>query len=191
MRLNSKLSVVILASVAVFLAGCNVNPSSPDTMVDEPPPEPDVPTNSYCEVVAEWDEAWAAFEEEVVALMNGHRAQGADCGTAGVFEATQPLTMDPALRCAARVHSRDMNLRDFFGHTNPDGDGPADRMRAAGYMPLFWAENIALGNASPQAVVDGWMNSDGHCANIMRSSLTDVGIGFYEGNYWTAAFGDD
>lgn len=198
MTLNRTLPLVLLASVGVLWGGCNMDFPSPgttdgppDNTDGNPPPPDDVPSNAYCDPVAAWDEAWAAFEEEVVTLMNVERAQGADCGSAGVFEPATALTMDPALRCAARKHSLDMSTRDFFGHTDPDGDGPGDRIEAAGYVPLLWGENIASGYSSPQAVVDGWMGSDGHCANIMNANFTDVGVGYYEGNLWTAAFGDD
>lgn len=172
------------------------DPAEPPPVDDPPDPTPPddpdpLPSNGYCDAVAEWPAEWAAFEQQVVELMNARRTQGADCGSAGVFPPAEPLGVDPALTCAARNHSRDMNEREFFNHTNPDGDGPAQRIRLAGYLPQTWGENIARGYGSPQSVVEGWMNSDGHCANIMRGFFTEVGIGFYEGNYWTAAFGDD
>lgn len=156
---------------------------------DDPPAEPDVPDSEYCDPVADWDSAWVEFEEDVLVLVNQHRASGADCGSQGVFAATGPLVMLPALRCAARVHSMDMNVRGFFSHTNPDGEGPGQRMTLAGYDGFTWGENIAWGYGSPAAVVAGWMGSDGHCANIMRPQFNAIGIGFYEGNYWTQAFG--
>ena len=205
--------MLVVALGCVVLAGCNLDLSSlgsnanpdptttdppgmdPPPMDDpdsDPPDDPDeIPLNAYCEPVVDWDAAWAALEEDVIELMNMHRAQGADCGSAGTFGATHPLTIDSALHCAARNHSLDMNVRDFFSHTNPDGDGPGERIRQAGYSPLSWGENIARGQATPENVVNAWMDSDGHCANIMRPSFTELGIGFYEGNFWTAAYGDD
>lgn len=106
--------------------------------------------------------------------------------------------MNPQLRCSARLHSLDMYERNFFDHTAPDGSDPGDRMAAAGYSGSTWGENIAMGQTSPAQVVDGWMNSDGHCANIMRSQYTEIGIGYHPGNqsggwmsrnYWTQNFG--
>lgn len=173
-------------------------PDEPPQPPDEPPPPPDVPPppvepppeNSYCSAVADWSPDWAEFEEQVLVLVNEHRAAGADCGSTGSFAAASPLSMNDALRCAARNHSMDMGVRDFFDHTNPDGDGPGPRLDRAGYDYTTWGENIAWGYPTPEAVVAGWMSSDGHCANIMRDSFTEIGVGYYEGNLWTQTFGD-
>jgi uncharacterized protein YkwD len=163
-----------------------------DSPAEDPPSESaDVPENAYCADLADWPPEWAVFEEEVLALINEHRAAGADCGSHGEFAPAVPLSMSAALRCAARSHSMDMNVRDFFSHTNPDGDGPGERLSYAGYDGLGWGENIAWGYPSPAAVVTGWMGSDGHCANIMRRDFTLIGVGYYAGNYWTQTFGRD
>ena len=82
-----------------------------------------------------------------------------------------------------------MAERNFFGHTNPDGDGLGERIDAAGYEPSAWGENIALGQRTPEEVVDRWMTSDGHCANIMRDRYTEIGVGYYASYFWTQAFG--
>jgi uncharacterized protein YkwD len=156
-----------------------------DPVVDES----DVPANAYCDPVADWSADWSQLEQDVLVLVNEQRAAGADCGSAGVFESVDPLAMNSALRCAARNHSMDMFERDFFSHTNPDGDGPAARIDDAGYDGFTWGENIAWGYPTPESVIEGWMNSDGHCANIMRPFFTEIGVGYYEGNYWTQAFG--
>jgi len=156
---------------------------------DDPPADPDVPDNEYCYDAADWSGEWAAFEEQVLELVNQHRAAGVDCDTQGVLAPTGPLAMQPELRCAARVHSLDMNVREFFSHLNPDGDGPGERLDYAGYTGFTWGENIAWGYSSPEAVVAGWMESDGHCANIMRPHFNLIGVGFYEGNFWTQTFG--
>ncbi|MCO6436623.1 MAG: CAP domain-containing protein [Phycisphaerae bacterium] len=149
----------------------------------------DVPDIAYCDGVADWEPDFATFEEEVLSLVNERRAAGADCGSAGTFEPAAPLTMNAALRCAARLHSLDMATRGFFDHTNPDGDGPAERIAPTGYQPRTWGENIAYGYATPEQVVAGWMGSDGHCANIMRSSFTEIGVGYEPGQHWTQVFG--
>lgn len=149
----------------------------------------DVPQNEYCAVTADWPEAHAAFEAEVLTLVNEHRAAGANCGQAGSFDSVPPLTMNSALRCAARVHSLDMSTRGYFDHTNPEGEGPRDRTTQAGYAGSSWGENIAWGYPTPESVVSGWMNSPGHCANVMRAGYTEIGVGFAAGNYWTQNFG--
>ncbi len=162
----------------------------PDTTVDPPiDPSIDIPANDFCQDVADWAVEWHQFEEEALALINARRADGADCGSTGSFGPADPLTMNGALRCAARNHSMDMALRDFFDHTDPDGLGPGTRIEAAEYEWMSWGENIAWGPTTPESVVDGWMNSPGHCANIMDPSFTETGIGFHEGNSWTQTFG--
>jgi uncharacterized protein YkwD len=147
------------------------------------------PENAYCETVANWDVTWADFENEVLELVNQQRAKGADCGSAGTFGPAEPLIMNAALRCAARNHSMDMGTRDYFDHYTPEEVGPSERLDQSGYSGSSWAENIARGYATPEAVVSGWMNSSGHCSNIMRAQSVETGIGYYEGSLWTQTFG--
>lgn len=166
-------------------------PEDPPPPPDDPPPPPppDPPGNEYCASVADWSAEWTAWENQVLVLVNANRAAGANCGSAGTFGSAAPLAMNDELRCAARNHSMDMAVRGYFSHTSPDGDGPGDRIEAAGYEYSWWGENIAWGYPSPDAVVNGWMNSPGHCANIMRPEFTEIGVGYYSGNYWTQTFG--
>ncbi len=144
----------------------------------------EIPDNEYCAPVADWDPEWAEFEEEILVMVNEERALGADCGSYGVFGPADPMVMEPHLRCAARVHSKDMNDRDFFSHTNPDGEGPLDRMNRAEYPYSSWGENIAAGNAGPAATISQWMGSPGHCANIMDPMFNLLGVGYYPGGEW-------
>lgn len=135
----------------------------------------------------------SAFEQRVLDLTNQARAQARTCGTQA-YPAAAPLTSNAALRAAAYNHSRDMAVRNFFSHTNPDGLDPFARMRAAGYTGFTAAaENIAAGQATPEAVVAGWLQSPGHCANIMNAAYRDLGVGYYAGgsygHYWTQDFG--
>ncbi len=128
------------------------------------------------------------FPEQVVDLVNQER-QNAGC---------PPVTMDNRLRAAAQGHSEDMALNDFFSHTGSDGSSPWDRIVAQGYNFSTAGENIAAGYTSPQDVMDGWMNSPGHRANILNCDFTDIGVGYYylgndTGNvnyhyYWTQDF---
>jgi uncharacterized protein YkwD len=101
--------------------------------------------------------------------------------------------MHPALRCAARKHSKDMVDRGFFDHTNPDGEGPGDRFQRAGYSGSKGSENIAMGSHGPSHTVDQWLASDGHCANMMNPGFSEIGVGFYPQSQvqglWTQAFG--
>lgn len=134
--------------------------------------------------------ASSAEQAKVLELVNESRAQGANCGSAGSFEAASPLTANEVLAEIAQAHSVDMSQRDFFDHTNPDGDGPGERIEASTYEWSTWGENIAAGYRTPEDVVEGWMNSDGHCSNIMNPAFTEIGVGFEaDGFYWTQVFG--
>jgi uncharacterized protein YkwD len=168
------------------------------TDVQPNPNQDEVPATAHCAPVSDWDPAWTQWEDEVLALTNEARAQGASCGQYGSFGPAEPLSMSPELRCSARLHSKDMAERGFFDHTNPDGVDPFARMAAAGYSGSSGGENIAMGQPSPTQVVQGWMSSDGHCRNIMSPNFTLIGVGYYSqpgaspwfgGHYWTQNFG--
>lgn len=129
------------------------------------------------------------FEQEVLTLVNGQRAK---VGCAA-------LIANDKLVAAARGHSQDMADNDFFSHTGSNGSSPGDRIEAQGYNWSTWGENIAAGYTTPANVMDGWMNSSGHRANILNCNFTEIGIGYiYNGNdtgsvnyrhYWTQVFG--
>ncbi|GAA0596111.1 CAP domain-containing protein [Kribbella sandramycini] len=112
-----------------------------------------------------------AQEREVLELTNSYREQ-AGCG---------PLRLNSALVEAAGRHASDMVRRHYLDHTNPDGQDPGDRMRAAGYSGSSWGENIAAGYPSAQKVVSAWMKSEGHRKNILNCRFTVIGIGYDDG----------
>lgn len=97
------------------------------------------------------------------------------------------LTLDNSLSNVAYLHSKDMSDNNFFSHNNLKGETPFDRIKKASISYKTAGENIAMGYKSPEAVVDGWMNSDGHRANILNASFTKMGLGYYN-NYWTQLF---
>ncbi|MFI6125019.1 CAP domain-containing protein [Streptomyces sp. NPDC051064] len=102
-----------------------------------------------------------------------------------------PVTTSASLTALAQDFSEDMAARDFFGHTDPDGATPWDRAAAAGVQSLG-GENIARGQADAQAVMDAWMNSDGHRANILNCDYKTLGVGVHLGSggpWWTQDFG--
>ena len=115
---------------------------------------------------------------QLIDLVNGHRS-GEGCG---------PLAWHTGAADVALAHSADMRDRDFFSHTNPDGESPFDRMDAAG---ISWSgvagENIAWGTGSGDVVFDMWINSAGHRANIENCSYTHHGVGLVDGR-WTHLF---
>ncbi|CAO5256744.1 CAP domain-containing protein [Frankia sp. AgKG'84/4] len=102
------------------------------------------------------------------------------------------LSIDPVLTAVAQAHSADMALAAYFSHDSPDGRGPFDRITAAGFAFSAAAENIAAGQSDPSAVLQAWMNSPGHRANIVNCGLTRIGVGVATGGpygtYWTQDF---
>lgn len=139
--------------------------------------------------------ATLALEEDVLRLVNQHRAAGARCG-ATWYPAVAPLAMNANLRTAARLHSEDMAAANYFSHTSRDGRTFGKRIGDAGYTgSTSIGENIGAGYGSPQSVVEGWMASPGHCANIMSRRYGVVGIGYAvragvsSAGYWTQDFG--
>jgi uncharacterized protein YkwD len=141
-----------------------------------------------------WQSAWQAFECEVLELTNQRRAAGATCGGRSM-PPVGPLVRQQQLTNSARAHARDMGDRNYFAHESQDGRSPFDRMQSAGFSGLTMAENISAGQATPRQVVDGWMKSPGHCANIMNGSVNSLGVGYYlapSGKYrhmWVQNFG--
>jgi uncharacterized protein YkwD len=174
--MKSELNWIFVLMVLTLLVGCRE--------------DGDGGSQGYCAVTDGWDAAYVAKEREVVAIVNAHRAAGADCGAEGTFGPAPALTVNEGLECAARVHSKDMSDRGFFEHDTPEGDGPDDRMAAAGVDVRSWGENIAAGSSTAEGAMTQWMNSDGHCANFMNPRFSHIGIGYYPGgewgNYWTA-----
>ncbi|MCX4767544.1 CAP domain-containing protein [Streptomyces sp. NBC_01275] len=120
---------------------------------------------------------------EVVDLTNRERTR------AGL----RPLAVDRSLTAAAQAYSTDMAARAFYSHTSPEGAQPWDRAAAAGSSLRTIGENIACGQRSAAEVVEGWMNSPGHRANILKPAFTHIGVGFESGGpsgtYWTQLFG--
>ncbi|RKE17678.1 RNA polymerase sigma factor (sigma-70 family) [Streptomyces sp. TLI_171] len=124
----------------------------------------------------------ADLGQQVLDLVNSQRSQ-AGCG---------PVRANAQLATAAQRHSDDMAARGFFDHTNPDGAGPQQRIDAAGYKWSGWGENIARGQKDAAAVMDSWMNSPGHRANILNCKFTELGVGVHLGSggpWWTQDFG--
>ncbi|WP_407561444.1 CAP domain-containing protein [Streptomyces sp. 184] len=126
-------------------------------------------------------DATTAAEAEVLRLVNQERAQ-AGC---------RPLTNDPELAKLAGDYSQDMAERGFFDHTDPDGNDPWERAQDYGISDLG-GENIARGQADARSVMDAWMNSEGHRANILNCDFRTLGVGAHfadGGPWWTQNFG--
>ncbi|WP_328916453.1 MULTISPECIES: CAP domain-containing protein [unclassified Streptomyces] len=126
-------------------------------------------------------DAISSARGRILALVNQQRA-AAGC---------QALTASASLDTLAQNFSDDMAARGFFDHTDPDGRTPWDRADALGVTSLG-GENIARGQADAQAVMDAWMNSPGHRANILNCDYKTLGVGIHFGTggpWWTQDFG--
>jgi uncharacterized protein YkwD len=129
-----------------------------------------------------------AFELEVIRLVNVERTS----------RGLHPLARNSSLTESARAHNQDMILNHFFDHTGSNGSSPAQRACAHGYAPYGWGEcfvgeNIAAGYSTPAEVMQGWMNSSGHQANILKPEYREIGMGHATGgdyeDYWTMDLG--
>ena len=136
------------------------------------------------------------FRAAVLARINQVRASGADCGSDGVFGAAAPVAWNDQLTLAAEGHSQDMAAKNYFSHTSADGRTLADRVNATGYTWSSLGENIAAGYPGINAVMDAWIASPGHCANLMNAGFADVGVVCVPGSagdtystYWTMDLG--
>jgi uncharacterized protein YkwD len=136
-------------------------------------------------------------EQAMLDAVNATRSQGRVCGSYGSFPAASPLTWNCKLESAALFHSMDMAKNDFFSHTGYAGDQLDDRVNQAGYGWSALGENIAAGISlsSVSAVMQAWIGSPGHCANLMGSTYTEFGAAKYSNSsstynvYWTQVFG--
>ncbi|WP_329037272.1 CAP domain-containing protein [Streptomyces sp. NBC_01725] len=120
--------------------------------------------------------------DQVTTLVNSERSK-AGCG---------PVNANSQLDTAALRHSEDMAAKGYFDHNSPDGKDPGDRITAAGYDWSTYGENIARGQQTAAQVMEGWMKSPGHRANILNCAFKEIGVGVHEGSggpWWTQAFG--
>lgn len=132
-------------------AGLGLPPSSDDDVADE------------------------EFQEAVLTRVNAFRSEARQCG-AQVFPAADPVAWSDRLTSVARAHSRDMARHNFFSHTGSDGLGPDERLTAAGYRWQFVAENLAAGQPTVEIAIMSWIDSPGHCANLMQPLVREIGV---------------
>ena len=119
------------------------------------------------------------FEAEVIRLVNVERTK----------RGLSALQSDWQLSRVARYKSQDMHDNKYFSHTSPVYGSPFQMMKSFGITYRSAGENIARGQRTPAAVVNAWMNSSGHRANILNASFTHIGVGYVaDGHYWTQMF---
>ncbi|PEU75200.1 serine protease [Bacillus cereus] len=128
---------------------------------------------------AEEAKSLSEFEQRVVELTNAERAK----------QGLPALKIDTELSKVARIKSEDMQKNNYFDHNSPTYGSPFDMMKKFGISYTSAGENIAQGQRTPEEVVQAWMNSAGHRANILNNGFTHIGVGYVEsGNYWTQQF---
>jgi uncharacterized protein YkwD len=136
----------------------------------------------------------ARISARALELVNAARARARKCGNSA-FAAVPPLRLDPLLQKAALAHAQDMAKHSRFDHQGSDGSRPAQRATRAGYPWRNVGENIAAGAPTIEDVVQGWLESPGHCANIMSPQFKEMGIAYISAPkskadiYWAQVFG--
>lgn len=150
-------------------------PETPDAPITpDVPTTPDVPDSSEDEADVH------PYVLKVVELVNKERK------SAGL----NPVTLNTDATTAAQVRAEESSVS--FSHTRPDGTSFATALKDAGVSYRSCGENIAWGQKTPEQVMEGWMNSAGHRANILNASYTEIGVGFYQNasgvNYWSQLF---
>ena len=161
----------------------NMLPDQPGDMIPDQPENPgvtpEVPDDETPDK-PEQEEGQDAYTNAVVALVNAERAK------AGL----SPLTVDTRVAEAAQLRAQE--IKKTFSHTRPDGSSFSTALSQAGVSYRGTGENIAYGQNSPEAVMQGWMNSSGHRANILNKDYTSIGVGHYKDasgtDYWTQLF---
>ena len=152
------------------------NQSKPETTAAS---QKNTAADSSKESAAKATASVSAYEKEVVELTNKERA----------MYGLPALTLDTELSKVAKVKSQDMSTNNYFDHTSPTYGSPFDMMKQFGITYKAAGENIAKGQKTPEEVVNAWMNSEGHRANILSDKFTHIGVGYVEnGNYWTQQF---
>lgn len=149
-------------------------------MPDVSQPETKVPEQKAPEVKETEESKQLTYAEQVVNLVNAERAKNG----------LQPLTIKEDVRAAAQI--RAVEIQTSFSHTRPDGKSFVTALQEQNVSYRGAGENIAWGQRTPEQVVEAWMNSEGHRANILNAKYTSIGVGYYQNakgvNYWTQLF---
>lgn len=170
-------------------------PVVPETPAESEAPAPETPVESEAPVVPEVpvevtppvvtpdkpadQGSSSSYAQQVLDLVNEQRAANG----------LQSLTLSSSLSAVAQAKAQDMKDNNYFSHNSPTYGSPFDMMKTFGISYRTAGENIAMGYATPKAVVTAWMNSSGHRANILNANYTQMGIGYVAtGNYWSQMF---
>lgn len=161
---------------------CPETPEMPDVEIPVNPESPVIPEQPEDQKPDDnvSEESVHPYATEIVNLVNEERAK------AGL----SALTLDSNITAAANVRAKE--IRQSFSHTRPDGSSFSTALKEQGVSYRGSGENIAWGQKSPEQVMNGWMNSDGHRANILNENYKSMGVGYYQDengvNYWVQLF---
>ncbi len=122
----------------------------------------------------------------LISLINETRLKGCNCGN-DYFPPVNPIKWNDTLELAAKEHSNDMKDNNYFDHKGNDGSSVGDRINKYSYKWSTCGENIAKGYSTEQKVIKGWIDSPGHCRNIMNGNFKEVAVAT-KGAYWTQVF---
>lgn len=141
------------------------------------PPTPSIPETTTKRVVSNQN---SSYPEQVVNLVNEERKK----------QGLNALVLDKSIEAAAQIRATE--IEKSFSHTRPNGSTFSTVLTENGISFRGSGENIAWGQSTPEVVMNGWMNSSGHRANILNSKFKKIGVGYYVGNngrkYWTQIF---
>lgn len=168
----------VFATSALLLAGC-IETSDDEAAGSTPEPTAGLSNPMTTQEI-----------DDFIVAINSYRVAGASCGSKGVFGAQSSLSWNQKLALAAQVHSDDQFEMNQMTHTGSDNSNPGDRIKRQGYELAAARENVASGYfGSVERLAEAWMESDGHCANMMAGDVTQLGIAATRvdtgGGFWT------
>ncbi|MGA6994097.1 MAG: CAP domain-containing protein [Candidatus Deferrimicrobiaceae bacterium] len=166
--LMKRVSPFLFAVVLATLCGCGGGGSG-TVSLSTPPPGTGIPGID-------------SIRQEFLDAVNQARSVGRMCGATS-YPAAPPVAWSDFLAMAAYLHSEDMAINESLTHTGSDGSTPGERIDREGYDWWTYGENIAVGYPTVSAVMQGWLDSEGHCSNIMNSAFAEIGAAFAEGQY--------
>ncbi len=178
MEFKLKVIFLFLLFVTPFFYSCG----EPEPYPDDSDPYVDEQDNPEVESPEDID------RDKLLRLVNEVRSQGCMCGYTH-YAPVDFVVWNDDLEEAAQNHCDDMDENGFFSHTGSDGSSPGDRLYDVGYDWRAYGENIAMGYLTEDSVIEGWLNSPGHCRNIMSPNVSEMGVA-KRGDYWTQVFAE-
>jgi uncharacterized protein YkwD len=159
----------VASSVLVVLVGCT----------DDPTVEDDVGDAEYCESVGKWTREASTAEDALLDAVNEARRQGGMCGEE-FMPPSSPLELSPELRCASRVHARDLSASGTVSHEGSDGSTTLERIGLAGYADFPRHELLAGDFVDAREVAAAWLDEPANCVALLDSFIVHAGPGAHE-----------